>query len=99
MSVPLVPVSNPEWVQRYLAYLRIERGLAQNTLESYKRDLAMYCEHLQHTDFVLARPADVSAFLKFLYARKLRPRSAARGLAAVRGLYKFLLLERATSED
>src|SRR4029453_5061858 len=33
---------------------------------------------------------------KFLYARKLKPRSATRAFAAVRGLHRFLLLERAT---
>jgi integrase/recombinase XerD len=45
------------------------------------------------------QPADVSKFLKFLYARKLKPRSANRAFAAVRGLHKFLLLERATIEN
>jgi integrase/recombinase XerD len=37
--------------------------------------------------------------LKFLYSRKLKPRSAARALAAVRGLHKFLVLERVTPEN
>src|SRR5262249_44113692 len=41
--------------------------------------------------------SDVSGFIKFLYDRKLKPRSAARCIAAVRGLHRFLILERATS--
>jgi integrase/recombinase XerD len=59
----------------------------------------MYCEHLGRIELLRAQPADVSKFLKFLYSRKLKPRSATRAFAAVRGLHKFLLLERATTEN
>jgi integrase/recombinase XerD len=92
-------MSNEQWVERFLQYLRIEKGVAENTIQSYKHDLAMYCEHLGNMDVVKARAPDVSGFLKFLYARKLKPRSATRAFAAVRGLHKFLILERATTEN
>src|SRR5205823_7548589 len=69
------------------------------TLQSYRHDLAMYCSHLGKTDVVHARPEHVSGFLKFLYGRKLKPRSATRAFAAVRGLHKFLILEKATTEN
>jgi integrase/recombinase XerD len=92
-------MTNPEWVDRFLQYLRIEKGLAENTIESYTHDLAMYCQHLGRIDLLKAQPADVSKFLKFLYSRKLKPRSANRAFAAVRGLHKFLILERATVEN
>jgi len=88
-------LSNKDWMQRFLAYLRIERGLSLNTLTSYEHDLTLYFEHLRNTPVVRAKPKDVSAFLKFLYDRGLKPRSAARALAAVKGLYRFLLLEKA----
>src|SRR5262249_50135380 len=90
---------NREWIDRYLAYLRIERGLAQNTLDAYQHDLQSYCEHLGETALHDVRPAQVSAFLKFLYNRGLKPRSAARGLAAVRGLHRFLLMEKGVEEN
>jgi integrase/recombinase XerD len=92
-------VTNREWSEKFLSYLRIERGLAVNTIASYKHDLDLYCRHLGRTAFLKARPADVSSFLKYLYAHGLKPRSAARALATVRGLHKFLLLERATTEN
>lgn len=88
-------MTNANWLDRFLAYLRIERGLSTNTLTSYEHDLTQYFEHLGSTSVVRAGPAEVSAFLKFLYGRGLKPRSAARALAAVRGLYRFLLLEKA----
>jgi integrase/recombinase XerD len=92
-------VTNQEWTDRFLQYLRIEKGLAENTIESYRHDLAMYVEHLGRIEIAQAQPADVSKFLKFLYARKLKPRSATRAFAAVRGLHKFLLLEHAITEN
>jgi integrase/recombinase XerD len=92
-------MTNQEWVDRFLQYLRIEKGAAENTVQSYKHDLAMYCAHLGRVDLLQTQPADVSKFLKFLYMRKLKPRSATRAFAAVRGLHKFLMLERATTQN
>jgi integrase/recombinase XerD len=89
-------MTNEQWVDRFLQYLRIEKGVAPNTIESYRHDLAMYCEHLDRTAVSEAQSTDVSQFLKFLYTRKLKPRSATRAFAAVRGLHRFLVLERAT---
>jgi len=92
-------VSNQDWIDQFLRYLRIEKGVAENTIQSYKHDLAMYREHLGSIDLLLARASDVSSFLKFLYGRKLKPRSATRAFAAVRGLHRFLILEKATLEN
>jgi len=92
-------VSNQDWVERFIQYLRVEKGVADNTIQSYRHDLAMYCSHLGRVDVVQAQPVHASGFLKFLYGRKLKPRSATRAFAAVRGLHKFLILEKATTEN
>jgi integrase/recombinase XerD len=90
---------NQDWIRRFLQYLRIEKGLSDNTLDSYKHDLAMYSEHLGALTVLEVQQSDVSSFLKFLYNRKLKPRSAARAFAAVRGLHRFLILERAREDN
>jgi integrase/recombinase XerD len=92
-------MTNQEWIDRFLQYLRIEKGVAENTITSYRHDLEMYRTHLSGTDLIHVQPSDVSKFLKFLYARKLKPRSATRAFAAVHGLHRFLILERATTEN
>jgi len=92
-------MTNPEWLERFLIYLRIERGLSANTLSGYTRDIALYLEHLGPTSVTDARPSDVSDFLRLQYSRGLKPRSAARALAAVRGFYRFLLLEKAMNQN
>src|SRR5262245_30120607 len=92
-------MTNQDWVTRFLQYLRIEKGLSDNTLASHTHDLPMYCEHRGKTSVVDAQSAEVSTFLRFLYNRKLKPRSAARAFAAVRGLHRFLILERAREDN
>lgn len=92
-------MTNQEWVERFLQYLRIEKGAADNTIASYRHDLAMYLDHLEQAQLLEVQSSDVSNFLRFLYARKLKPRSATRAFAAVRGLHKFLILEKATREN
>src|SRR6185295_7244398 len=91
--------SYAEWLTRFVGYMRIERGVSENTLSAYAHDLAMYCEYLGDKDFVQVTSAEVSAFIRFLYDRGLKPRSAARALAAVRSLHRFLMLEKATTAN
>ena len=86
-------MTNDEWVDRFTQYLRIEKGLAANTLNAYGRDLTLYLGYLGNRGIASAGPVEVSGFLTFLYAQGLRARSAARALSAVRGLYRFLALE------
>src|SRR2546427_6958468 len=92
-------MTNREWIDKFVEYLRIEKGVAENTIPAYRHDLQMYEAHLKDTDLVQVQQGDVSKFLKFLYARKLKPRSATRAFAAVRGLHKFLIFEKVTKEN
>ena len=92
-------MTNQEWLDRYVGYLRIERGLSANTLSAYKNDLRMYADFLGRGELIRASPSDISGFIRFLYDRGLKPRSAARALAAVRGLHRFLIQEKATTHN
>jgi integrase/recombinase XerD len=94
-------------VRGYLDHLAVERGLAVNTLASYRRDLRRYRE------FLTARgrrsPADVDESDVTAFLRSLREgdaehpplgaSSAARAVVAVRGLHRFLHREGVTSGD
>src|SRR5262245_14059836 len=89
----------------YLDHLRVERRLADHTLESYARDLTAlgaYAAGLDRTPETLER-ADLEAFVREQRSRGLSPRSVARMVAAVRGFYRFLVvdgrLERNPSDD
>lgn len=98
-----------EQIQGYLDHLTIERGVAANTLSSYRRDLRRYAEHLTGrgiADLRAVGETDVSDFLIAL--RKGDPDngitalsavSAARTLVAVRGLHRFLTAEGVVEVD
>ncbi len=83
-------------IDQYLDHLRVERRLAPHTLESYARDLAA----LQAFAAGAGTPLEaldrraLEAFVREQMTQGLSPRSVARRVAAVRGFYKFLVLDR-----
>lgn len=80
----------------YLDHLRVERRVAAHTLESYGRDLAAlaaYAAGAGRAVEALDRPA-LEQFVRQQMTRGLSPRSVARTVAAVRGFYRFLVLDR-----
>ncbi|MBO3745336.1 site-specific tyrosine recombinase XerD [Streptosporangiaceae bacterium NEAU-GS5] len=91
----------------YLAHLAVERGLAANTLASYRRDLRRYLDHLKSRGLVAlgqVGEADVVAFLAALREGDaehpaLVASSAARAVSAVRGLHRFALREGVSGHD
>jgi integrase/recombinase XerD len=86
----------PSVIDAYLDHLRVERRLAAHTLESYARDLtalAAYAVGAGRAVDALDRRA-LEAFVREQRARGLAPRSVARSVAAIRGLFRFLVLDR-----
>lgn len=89
------------YVRPFLSYLRVEKGLSENTLEAYRRDLEKFEAYIQTRGSTLPRVqrADVVDFLGSLYRRGLDSRSVARHLVTIRNFYRFLLLEELLTED
>lgn len=82
------------YIDEYLNYLTVEKGLSPNTLEAYSRDIYRYLESLKEgKDLLSAEPEDIFKYLKGLSERGLKTRSYVRALVALRGLYKYLLME------
>ena len=84
-------------VERYLTQLRVEGGLATNTVEAYRRDLFRLQQHLlmhrlRMNDVVSSQV--IRSFLAALKQESLATSSVARILSAMRGWYRFLVRER-----
>jgi len=102
---PSTPLSGA--ISQYLDHLAVERGLAHNTMLSYRRDLRRYlqfCSDHDRTAPEQITEADVSAFLRFLReGDEERPAlgatSAARTVVAVRGMHRFWLREGLVATD
>ncbi|UUI67532.1 site-specific tyrosine recombinase XerD [Aeromicrobium duanguangcaii] len=94
-------------VAEYLSHLGVERGLAENTLASYRRDLRRYAAFLVDrglTDPAAITEADVTAFAAALRTGDeehppLGTSSVARTIVAVRGFHKFCLREQIVGND
>lgn len=86
----------------YFDHLLIEKGVADNTLEAYGRDLKRYVSFLEQkglTDVRSVIPKTVIEFLVQIKGEGLSANSMNRSLAALRGFYKFLLQEKAVEES
>lgn len=86
-----------ELLDKYLNYLLIERGAAENTLEAYGRDLHRFLLIVQEkgiTDLRHILPETVIDYLVQIKDEGLSANSTNRSLAALRGFYKYLLQEK-----
>ena len=86
----------------FLSYLRVERGLAQNTILAYGRDLRKFAAFLKKRRKERVEDVDredVVDFLSSLYKEKLDSRSVARYLVSMRALYKFASQEEMVQLD
>ena len=87
--------------ERFLNYLRVERGLSPNTLTAYRTDLAKLSKFATtcEKDLLALQPDELASFLRDLHKGGLDPKSVARALVAVRGFYKFLVQDGHLSFD
>ena len=84
-------------IDEYLNFMAIEKGASANTIDGYGRDLLRYADYLEEVeirDLRQAASGDVLSYLARLQAEGLAANSMNRALAALRGLYKFLLREK-----
>ena len=91
-----------ELIDTFLNYLSVERGLARNTIISYRGDLGSYANFLQgHGANVLSKVSrnDITNFMFSQKDKALSPNSIARSLAAIKSFHRFLVRERILKND
>jgi len=88
-------------VQSFLSYLQVERGLSDNTIQAYGRDLKKFRDFCVKGSIQLERVTrdDVVDFLGYLYRLKLDSRSVARHQVTVRRFFQYALTEKLVRED
>lgn len=92
---------------QYLDHLTVERGLARNSLTSYRRDLTRYAEFLRAVGVHAANEVSEGHVLAFLVQLRegdeehppLAASSAARTVVAVRGFHRFAAMEGVAPDD
>jgi integrase/recombinase XerD len=89
-------------IAEYLMHLAVERGLAENTLAGYRRDLRRIAGYLKRAEVGSLQGvsrATVARVLYWLREDGLAPRSVARHVASLRGLFQYLLVGERIRED
>ena len=89
-------------VNEFINYLAVERGLAQNTLESYGRDLKQYQTYLTNSKLDLMENSSRDTILGYLSALKSKGRAVStisRNLAAIKSFYQYMVRERHLEKD
>lgn len=85
-----------DYLDLFISYLAVEKGLSSNTQEAYSRDLSRYLDFLEKCGRTVSAEitsADIASFLGHLRNGGIGPRSRARSLSAIRMFHKFLMIE------
>lgn len=91
-----------EFVELFLNYLSVERGLSRNTIISYNGDLKYYIGFLKTRSIDTLSKTTKNEIVDFMFYQKdkgLSPNSIARRLAAIKVFYRFLARERILKND
>jgi integrase/recombinase XerD len=93
--------ANSHVLSGFLDYLRIEKGLAANSIGAYTTDILQFAEFLEKQKRLVltARRNDVREFLQQLFSHQVDGRSVGRKLSALRHLYRYLLLDKRIDHD
>jgi integrase/recombinase XerD len=88
-------------IRAFLNYLRVDKGLSKNTIESYRRDMEKFAVLIHQRNLAVRQITrrDVVDFLASLYRRGLDSRSVARHLATMRHFFRFCTAENYVTDD
>jgi integrase/recombinase XerD len=91
----------PPELALFLNHLRVEKGLAANSVTSYRRDLVGFLEYLRRNEksWQQVTRDDIRGFFRALYGRGLGARSVARHLVSLRNFFRFELERGAIQSD
>ena len=99
---PADKTKSEKYIQQFADYIRIERGLAANTIKSYSRDLLNFARFVDNgrLDSVLeATRLDIAEYLAHLRQRGLSSSTVDRKTDSIRSFYRFLTAERYITGD
>ena len=88
-------------IKEFKYYLKVERSLADNSIQSYLRDinkLANYCRDIKKNEKSVTTK-DIRNFISHLVSEKISPRSQSRVISGIKAFYKYLILEDYITDD
>jgi len=88
-------------INAFLTHVRVEKGLSNNTVSAYRRDLVKFDAFAKKRKLTLeaVRRDDLVDFLASLYHQKLESRTVARHLVTLRNFCRFAQVQELVAED
>jgi integrase/recombinase XerD len=88
-------------IRAFVNSLRVEKGLSENTIQAYRRDMLKFMAFMseRHLKTAEIERSHVVEFLASLYHKGLDSRSVARHLVTIRHFFRFAMMEEYTQED
>lgn len=80
-------------LSEYLEYLEVEKGLSQNTIDAYRRDLSGFLELCSSFDVYginQVQRTHINSYIRDLREKNYSPTSVIRKIASLRGFFKWL---------
>jgi len=89
------------YLEAFIDYLRIEKGLSKNSIYSYNEDLKKYKRYIKRIGITDLRKIDRKDITDFLFAqrRRISPSSISRILSTIKNFHRFLLREKIVLSD
>src|SRR5215813_7514530 len=94
-------MDNQKLIEDYITAIRVEKGLSNNTIESYRNDLNILCEFLgkKGKNLLTTERDDLVDLLMYMKDGGRSDASIARLMSSVKGLFKFALTEKLLKRD
>ncbi|UOY93872.1 site-specific tyrosine recombinase XerD [Ectobacillus sp. JY-23] len=90
-------------LQDFIHYMIVEKGLAQNTIVAYERDLKGYIQYVQKVEQIVSwqevQRSHIVAFLHHLKMQSKSSKTLARHIASIRSFHQFMLREHIAEHD
>ena len=88
-------------IKNFLNFIKIDKKVSLNTLESYQRDINQFREYIDQNrlNYKKIQHDDICNYMKYLESINKKPSTISRHLASTRLFYQYLLRNKEIAED
>ena len=93
--------SDRQILDAFIDNIWIEKGLSQNTLDSYRSDLEQFSSWLEKNNltYIKASKRDILSYLAFLFQKGLGSKTVARKLSSLKSFFRYLVFKSIITSD
>ena len=88
-------------ITNFLEFIKNDKKLSENTLQSYRRDILQYKKYVEANDinYIKVNSKDIKTYLQYLHDMNKKSSTISRNLASIRLFYQFLLRNNKVKAD